>query len=244
MFVPDGKNQLPVPPHGLYVPGTSGYPDSFVPDNFMQIVNVIGMKGTMIPDAMIQASTDGGIHGILTGESFRPDTLGTQMWFNPEREEYKKVWSPIKKKDSKPARPKTTPEGQLITYGVYFPGVSGSPDIFIPEGEAIPGYFVPNDPAKPDVVAIPHGTLIATMPAGHGTFYAETTKELANVQQVRGAFMPDTMNLTGAIGGLITKDLANSYVFVVDVPGQEFAYFKGNLNIQKGILKCREIKII
>lgn len=112
-------------------------------------------------------------------------------------------------------------------YGVEFPGVAGSSDIFIPDGQGIPGFFVPNDPAHPEIKVMPHGSFVATKPAGHGSFFPDNMKEVATVNQVRGAFMPDGMNLTGAIAGLITKE-GNSFVFVVDIPGIDYSYVKSN----------------
>jgi hypothetical protein len=226
LFIPD-SSQFAFSLHGIFIPGSVGYPDSFIADEPAQAKSMISVPGTMIPDGMTMAGVTGGVHGKLSGDSFRPDSLGTSMWFNPDGPDSKKIWAMLNRAADTPKRAKLSDDGQTIVYGTSFPGVSGSPDIFIPEGVSIPGYFVPNDPTKPDVTKIPHGMFVATKPAGHGAFYPDNAKELVNIDQIRGAFMPDGMNLTGAISGLATRDVANSYIFVVDVPGLDFDYWKG-----------------
>lgn len=86
LFIPD-KETYTI--HGKFTPGPAGYPDPFTPDNPAQTSTVYGVQGTMIPDKMTLDNITGGIHGSLTADSFRPDTFGTQMWFNPDAPETK-----------------------------------------------------------------------------------------------------------------------------------------------------------
>jgi hypothetical protein len=177
LFVPD-KETYTI--HGNFLPEAAGYPDTFTQESATHTSNVFGVQGTMIPDGMTMASITGGIHGSLTGDSFRPESLGTAMWFNPDGPESKGVWTPYKKSNVT-VRPKTTQTGEIITYGAVFPGMAGSSDIFIPDGQGIPGFFVPNDPAHPESKIMPHGSFVSTKPAGHGTYYSDNPKEVVGV---------------------------------------------------------------